>query len=312
MKPSDLIIVEATDSDLITYVRKNSGNFYVSGNTYLFVWTNLELKKLIKSGAIAGEHLRNVLTPSKNSVGLGILNIVTRRICVGAISHEYEGLWASSDDTVAKFFHAVKNRNIRDLPSRLQELADILSVASDREDSEDSESEYEPKGQGVEKIVDLIANSDDYFGIDKDFLKELENASGVEEVRTKIEKRINDLKHEMRLAQPRREKITSLLKAPGLSDKEKRTLAKHIGKQLAELPLHTMEIDHLEKFLDKEGHLFNDDTEVDDTDTDKNDDDSTDTDTSKEDLKAWVSEFNRDFPGLDLGNVYDFDPNVAG
>lgn len=266
MKITELL-AEAKKANISSYLSAQS-DFQQIGNYYVFIWTNNQLKELLKVGVRSSTDLQTVRTPG--SAGIGIVDGRTGHICVGAIDHDYEALWASSTD-VSDFFVASRNRKLMQLPNRLQNLADLLA-----ELSEQSKDDFKSDNSGVDAIVDTIKNDDDF----DDSPIDTQKISGM--------KSVSDVKNY----------LTSELKAV-LRKLDKDRVKNLSYEELSDAIQLRKDIEHL---LKKKSHLF-----VDSDDTD--DDDTEDSGDLESKIDAWTRHFQRDFPNLNLDSAQMLDPN---
>ncbi len=272
-------MMEST-TKLVAYVKKNEGLFQAMGNYYVFLWTDGVLRSLIKSGAKANEELATVTTPGE--IGLGIVNITTGDICIGAIDHDYEALWASSTD-VSDFFHDSKNRTIMRLPNRLQNLADMFARNSSDEN----------KG-GVDAILDYI----DEEGIESVDTNEISNMSSGQEVRDYLEDLLEEPENELERVQPKIDELNKLFSTLGADRRRNANKMMDISDRINELKEgNDIKIIELEGLL-KQDHLF--------TDSDSDGDDNSNV---EQEIDKWSKNFKRDFD-IGLKDAREFDPNL--
>jgi hypothetical protein len=301
------ILREDANVQLLHYVRDNE-DFYEVGGNFVFLWTNKTLRGLIKNGAKPGTELGSISTPSKNQIGIGILNINTSDVCVGAIDHDYTALWVSSAADVRLFFRQIKNKKVSGLPTRLQNLAELLST-EDEEDEEESVT-----GSSVKKILDKIDRDDQYEGIKNEAYLipgtlDLDGMKG-DEVRAHFEEVLIKIKSREKILEKQVQQIMNIMKEKSgqLSKDEIRSLIKKKneigGNELAGLlNLH----DDLKHFLKRERDLF-----IDDEEDDIEDDNlpiEAETDNTELKIDVWTDEFLADFPTLPLEDARQFDPN---
>jgi hypothetical protein len=301
------ILREDVNVQLLHYVRGNE-DFYEVGGNFVFLWTNKTLRGLIKNGAKPGTELGSISTPSKNQIGIGILNINTSDVCVGAIDRDYTALWVSSAADVRLFFRQIKNKKVSGLPTRLQNLAELLST-EDEEDQEESVT-----GSSVKKILDKIDRDDQYEGIkdNADIIPGTLDLDGMkgDEVRSHFEEVIKKIKHRESILKKQVQKITDIIKAKGkqLSRDE---IIDLINKQnnMGGYELRGIRsfIRDMELFLKRERDLF-----IDDEEDDIEDDNlpiEAETDNTELKIDIWTDEFLADFPTLPLEDARQFDPN---
>ena len=272
-------MMEST-TKLVAYVKKNEGLFQAMGNYYVFLWTDGVLRSLIKSGAKANEELATVTTPGE--IGLGIVNITTGDICIGAIDHDYEALWASSTD-VSDFFHNSKNRTIMRLPNRLQNLADMFARNSSDEN----------KG-GVDAILDYIEEE----GIESIDVDTISNMTGGQEVKEYLEDELETAKQNISRVQSELDKLMIVYKTLMKDREGKREDRKIIKNKIDSLVGdNESKIFDIERIL-KQDHLF--------TDSDSDGDDNSNV---EQEIDKWSKNFKRDFD-IGLKDAREFDPNL--
>jgi hypothetical protein len=303
MKFSD-VLLEAADPKLLKYLSGNS-DYYKVGPDYVFIWTNARLRELLKNGARMGDAgLGTVTTPVKTSDGLGVVSVRTGDVCVGAVDRDYVARWVSSvpDGDPARFFRTIQSSKIRELPTKLQDLGDYYSSESEKGDSTKVTS------KGVQKIIDTIQSNDDYEYL-KDELEilDIEDMSP-SEVKSHFEETVRKMKHREKILRKQVKKIMDIVKEKEaqLSDDEIDSLldrADAIGGR--EVSGITLVVNDLERFIKREANLFIDDTE------EKADDEEeiNDTDTDNK-IDLWMEEFETNFPGLEIRDSHQFDPNI--
>ena len=301
------ILREDANVQLLHYVSSNN-DFYDVGGNFVFLWTNRTLRNLIKNGANPGTDLGSISTPSKNQVGIGILNINTSDVCVGAIDHDYTALWVSSMDDVRLFFRQIRNKKITGLPTRLQNLAELLST-EDEEDEEESIT-----GSSVKKILDKINKDDRYEGIkdNADIIPgtlELDGMKG-NEVRAHFEEIVRKLKSREKILDSQIKKIDDIIREKGRQMSEKEIDALFDKRDsMGGLEARGIRnfIDDMNSFLKREKDLF-----IDDDEDDQEDDNlpiEAETDNTELKIDIWTDEFKADFPTLPLEDARQFDPN---
>jgi len=271
MKIKDLL-TENINRNLTRYLKNNSNNFEVINNHYVFIWTNELLRDLIRNGANTNDELSTVVTPG--SIGIGIVNGSTGDICVGAIDHDYDALWASNID-VSDFFVDTKNKNLIRLPNKLQNLADLLADYSPSDPSDP----FKSSKSGVAAIIDTLKNNDDYSDILKlkPIAREINKMNDVLDVKEFLENSVQDFKNDFSILDAKFDNDT-------ISDEEYKT-----RRTLKNL------IFDIEFFLKHESHLFKESNEQ--------------SEDIKQKLDKWIKSFNRDFPNLDVSSAVEFDPN---
>jgi hypothetical protein len=303
MKFSD-VLLEAADPKLLKYLSGNS-DYYKVGPDYVFIWTNARLWELLKNGARMGDAgLGTVTTPVKTSDGLGVVSVRTGDVCVGAVDRDYVARWVSSvpDGDPARFFRTIQSSKIRELPTKLQDLGDYYSSESEKGDSTKVTS------KGIQKIIDTINTNDDYeFLRDDSEILDIEDMSP-SEAKSHFEEAIRKMKHREKILQKQVKKIMDIMreKEDQLSDEEILDLgrqAKRMGG--TEIRGISLVVNDLERFIKREANLFIDDTE------EKADDEEeiNDTDTDNK-IDLWMEEFETNFPGLEIRDSHQFDPNI--
>ena len=303
MKFSD-VLLEAADQKLLKYLSGNS-DYYKVGPDYVFIWTNARLWELLKNGARMGDAgLGTVTTPVKTSDGLGIVSVRTGDVCVGAVDRDYVARWISSvpDGDPARFFKTIQSSKIRELPTKLQDLGDYYSSESEKGDPDRVTS------KGVQKIIDTINTNDDYENLrDELEILDIEDKSP-SEARTHFEEAIRKMKHREKILEKQVKKINDIIhaKMDSLSDEELDRLLDQKKKMGgSELRNISWVMNDLERFIKREANLFIDDTE------EKADDEEeiNDTDTDNK-IDLWMEEFETNFPGLEIRDSHQFDPNI--
>jgi hypothetical protein len=301
------ILREDVNVELLHYVRDNE-DFYEVGGNFVFLWTNKTLRGLIKNGAKPGTELGSISTPSKNQIGIGILNINTSDVCVGAIDNDYTALWVSSAADVRLFFRQIKNKKVAGLPTRLQNLAELLSTESE-EDEEESVT-----GSSVKKILDKINKDDQYEGIkdNSDIIPGTLDLDGMkgDEVRAHFEEIIKKLKSRALTLKKQVQKIEDVItkNQNSMSDEEILSLMKK-SNDIGGYELRGIRdfIDDMTNFIKRERDLF-----IDDEEDDIEDDNlpiEAETDNTELKIDVWTDEFLADFPTLPLEDARQFDPN---
>ena len=308
MKFSD-VLLEAADPKLLKYLSGNS-DYYKVGPDYVFIWTNNRLRELLKNGARMGDAgLGTVATPVKTSDGLGVVSVRTGDVCVGAIDRDYVARWVSSvpDGDPARFFKTIQSNKIRELPTKLQDLGDYYSEESDRGDSTKVTS------KGVQKIIDTIEQSDENYSSitdNSDLLPGILDLDGMtpSEVKKHFEDGIKKLKHREKILEKQVSKVMDVIRngQGKLSKDEIKALLKQ-KKEMGGNDLHyiSMFVSDMERLLKREANLFIDDAkekaddeeEINDTDTDNK-------------IDLWIEEFETNFPGLEIRDAFQFDPNI--
>lgn len=272
-------MMEST-TKLVAYVKKNEGLFQAMGNYYVFLWTDGVLRSLIKSGAKANEELATVTTPGE--IGLGIVNITTGDICIGAIDHDYEALWASSTD-VSDFFHDSKNRTIMRLPNRLQNLADMFA----RQNEGDEEG-------GVDAIIDYIEEQ----GWENIDTAAIQNMKSGQEVKDYLIDQLENATSELERVKPEINSLMDKLREYAHNKKKYQKEIRQVMNDVNELKgsngLIVLEI----KDVLKQDHLF--------TDIDSDGDDNSNV---EQEIDKWSKNFKRDFD-IGLKDAREFDPNL--
>ena len=308
MKFSD-VLLEAADPKLLKYLSGNS-DYYKVGPDYVFIWTNARLRELLKNGARMGDAgLGTVTTPVKTSDGLGVVSVRTGDVCVGAVDRDYVARWVSSvpDGDPARFFRTIQSSKIRELPTKLQDLGDYYSSESEKSDPNRVTS------KGVQKILDTIAQSDENYSSITDNSDLLPGILDIDdmspsEVKTHFEDGIKKLKHKEKILEKQVKKIHDIIreKEAQLSDDEIDSLLDK-ADAIGERDLHyiSMFVKDMQRFIKREANLFIDDTE------EKADDEEeiNDTDTDNK-IDLWMEEFETNFPGLEIRDSHQFDPNI--
>jgi hypothetical protein len=301
MKFSD-VLLEAADPKLLQYLSDNK-DYYNVGPDYVFIWTNSRLRELLKNGARMGNAgLGTVTTPVKTSDGLGIVSVRTGDVCVGAIDKDYTARWVSSIDDPVRFFKSIQSRKVRDLPTKLQDLADYYSSESEKNDSTRVTS------SGVQKILDTIDTNDDYENLRGEYsISDFENMSP-SEVKTEFEETVRKMKHKEKILRKQVKKIMDIVKEKEaqLSDDEIDSLldkADAIGGD--EIRYITFVLNDMERFLKREANLFINDTK----EKEEDEEEINDTDTDNK-IDLWMEDFESDFPGLEVRDSHQFDPNI--
>jgi hypothetical protein len=303
MKFSD-VLLEAADPKLLKYLSGNS-DYYKVGPDYVFIWTNNRLRELLKNGARMGDAgLGTVTTPVKTSDGLGVVSVRTGDVCVGAVDRDYVARWISSvpDGDPARFFKTIQSHKIRELPTKLQDLGDYYSSESEKGDSTKVTS------KGVQKIIDTINTNDDYENLrDESEILDIEDMSP-SEAKSHFEEMIRKMKHREKILEKQVKKINDIIhaKMDSLSDEELDRLLDQKKKMGgSELRYISWVMNELERFIKREANLFIDDAkekaddeeEINDTDTDNK-------------IDLWIEEFETNFPGLEIRDAFQFDPNI--
>lgn len=303
MKFSD-VLLEAADPKLLKYLSGNS-DYYKVGPDYVFIWTNARLRELLKNGARMGDAgLGTVTTPVKTSDGLGVVSVRTGDVCVGAVDRDYVARWVSSvpDGDPARFFRTIQSSKIRELPTKLQDLGDYYSSESEKSDPNRVTS------KGVQKIIDTIQTNDDYENLrDETEILDIEDKSP-SEAKTHFEETIRKMKHREKILEKQVKKINDIIhaKMDSLSDEELDRLLDQKKKMGgSELRYISWVMNELQLFIKREANLFIDDTE------EKADDEEeiNDTDTDNK-IDLWMEEFETNFPGLEIRDSHQFDPNI--
>jgi hypothetical protein len=270
-------MMEST-TKLVAYVKKNEGLFQAMGNYYVFLWTDGILRSLIKSGAKANEELATVTTPGE--IGLGIVNITTGDICIGAIDHDYEALWASSTD-VSDFFHDSKNRTIMRLPNRLQNLADMF--ARQNEGGEEG---------GVDAILRYI-DDEGYQSID---INTIENMSSGGEVKLYLQDELDSAINHIEGVQEEIDDLNAEAKKYLKTGQDKK--AYELLDQVEGLLGDSVSLKNEIEDVLKQDHLF--------TDSDSDEEDNSNV---EDEITKWSNNFKRDFD-IGLKDAREFDPNL--
>jgi hypothetical protein len=272
-------MMEST-TKLVAYVKKNEGLFQAMGNYYVFLWTDGVLRSLIKSGAKANEELATVTTPGE--IGLGIVNITTGDICIGAIDHDYEALWASSTD-VSDFFHNSKNRTIMRLPNRLQNLADMF--ARQNEGGEEG---------GVDAIIDYIEEE----GIESIDVDTIGNMASGQEVKEYLEELLERAEGELERVNSKVDELMTVFKTLANDKHKNKDKMRNIMNKVREMEGNNKDIVNDVTILLKQDHLF--------TDSDSDGDDNSNV---EQEIDKWSNNFKRDFD-IGLKDAREFDPNL--
>jgi hypothetical protein len=250
--------------------------------------------------------LGTVTTPVKTSDGLGIVSVRTGDVCVGAIDKDYTARWVCSIDDPIRFFKSIQSRKVRDLPTRLQDLADYYSSESEKNDSTRVTS------KGVQKIIDTIQSNEDYEylrdGLDSfPELLALDDMSP-SEAKTHFEESIRKMKHREKILQKQVKKIMDIMreKEDQLSDEEILDLGRQAKKMGGtELRGISLVMNDLERFMKHEAKLFINDTK----EKEEDEEEINDTDTDNK-IDLWMEDFESDFPGLEVRDSHQFDPNI--
>lgn len=305
MKFSD-ILLEAADPKLLKYLSGNK-DYYKVGPDYVFIWTNKRLRELLKNGARMGNAgLGTVTTPVKTSDGLGIVSVRTGDVCVGAIDKDYTARWVCSIDDPSRFFKSIQSRKVRDLPTKLQDLADYYSSESEKNGISKVTS------KGVQKIIDTIQTNDNYENL-RDELDSFPDLLSLDdmspsEAKTHFEETVRKMKHREKILEKQVKKINDIIhaKIDSLSDEELDRLLDQ-KKSMGGNELHgiSLVMNDLERFLKHETKLFVNDTK----EKEEDEDEINDTDTENK-IDLWMEEFETNFPGLEIRDAYQFDPNI--
>lgn len=262
-------------SKLQAFVTKNGTSFQKFGDVQVFLWTDQILAALIKAGAKTNEDLNEVSVP--NEMGLGLVNVATGEVCVGAIDIDYDALWASSQD-VSDFFVATKNKTLIRLPNRLQNLADLLKEAANPEEA-----------GGVDAIIDYIEEN----GIENVDVGAIKGMNSADEVKSYLEDQRDSAQEALNSVEKEQDDLTE--QAKKFWKMGNKSEAAKIMKKIKELSGSNDSIVFDIEDILKQRHLFSDQS-------------GTDTSAVDADIKKWVTSFNRDFPDLDLSDARELAP----
>jgi hypothetical protein len=296
MKPYE-ILREAADPRLLQYTSNLEGISKPSDTLAVFLWTNKNLRTLLKHGLNGGEQLPYITTPEKSQAGLGIINLATNEAAVGAIDRDGGVFIVSSlddEETDARaFMQTVRSPKTRKLFSRLEDLEDLFK--------ERDRAKKKTRSQSGDIQQDLLdANQDIEDPVDDEYLEI--TADNPKDAKRELEDRIKDLKKEMSDESKKEKQIVSKIKSGTLSKEEKMKMHHVYADVVGKTMLLDRTITGLETIISDNPDLFKAAAKK------SKKDDAEDVQVDKQ-IEQWYDSLLNDFPGLDVPDAEIFNPN---